>query len=383
MTEPKPMKASPEEPSSDATHPVQAREGALLSLAATCPDAIIFICAEGRIVLANPAACNMFEYSLNELIGADVRILMAEPYASHHKEYVSRYETTGQRQAIGRIRLVSARRKGGAEFPIELSIAPLDEKSAGARYGAFIRDVSEKVRLQAELMDRERVATVGTTAAMLAHEIGNPLNNMALQLQALRRRLGRSIEDSEEALVARVDLCLGEVERLNRLVNEFRALSGRRRLDRRRVSLTPALEAVLASMTRGKQRLDVIRDFQDEGAFVLADSDKMQQVFLNLCHNAAEAMPDGGRLTLRTLAQTNEYIVEVSDTGPGVPQGLDIFEPFVTTKPDGTGLGLAICSEIVREHQGSLNYESGPTGTTFRVRLPIFAGHDPKMPTPN
>lgn len=348
---------------------------AFLRVAATCPDAIIFICSEGRIVFANPAASRMFEYSLDELIGADVRILMAEPYASHHKAYVARYESTGKKQAIGRIRLVSARRSSGAEFPIELSITPLGDESFGAKYGAFIRDVSEKVRLQAELMDRERVATVGTTASMLAHEIGNPLNNMALQLQALRRRLGRIGADADEA-VNKVDSCLAEVERLSRLVNEFRALSGRRRLDRKRVNLTRIIESVLAGMSRGRQNIEVVREFGDEGALVFADADKMQQVFLNLCHNAAEAMPNGGQLTVRTGAHTGEYYVEVTDTGPGIPEGMDVFEPFVTTKADGTGLGLAICSEIVREHEGSLTYESSSAGTTFRLRLPLGAHQD-------
>lgn len=354
---------------------VSAMGEAFLRVAATCPDAIIFICSEGRIVFANPAASRMFEYSLEELVGADVRILMAEPYASHHKAYVSRYESTGKRQAIGRIRLVSARRSSGAEFPIELSITPLGDESFGAKYGAFIRDVSEKVRLQAELMDRERVATVGTTASMLAHEIGNPLNNMALQLQALRRRLGRIGGEADEAL-NKVDSCLAEVERLSRLVNEFRALSGRKRLDRKRVYLTRIIEAVLAGMSRGRQNIEVVREFGDEGALVFADADKMQQVFLNLCHNAAESMPSGGQLTVRTGAHTGEYFVEVTDTGPGIPDGMDIFEPFVTTKSDGTGLGLAICSEIVREHEGSLTYESTPSGTTFRLRLPLGAHQD-------
>jgi two-component system, LuxR family, sensor kinase FixL len=340
-----------------------------LRLASTCPDAIIFIDSEGQIVLANPAACSMFEYTAEELLGTDVRVLMAEPYASHHTSYIARYEETGHRQAIGRIRLVSARRKGGAEFPIELSVAQLGDDSLGARYGAFIRDVSEKVRLQAELMNRERVATVGTTASMLAHEIGNPLNNMALQLQALRRRLSRTGEDDDAT--GKVDLCLNEVERLSRLVNEFRALSGRRRLDRHKIPLTRVLEAVLAGMFQRREGLDVVREFRDDGAIVLADADKMQQVFLNLCHNAAEAMPAGGKLTLRTQRANAEYIVEVADTGSGIPAGLDIFEPFVTTKADGTGLGLAICAEIVREHEGSLTYESSPLGTTFRLRLPL------------
>ncbi len=108
-------------------------------------------------------------------------------------------------------------RSNGEEFPIELSVTQIAEEGDGARYGAFIRDVSEKARLQGELMERERAAKVGTTASMLVHEIGNPLNNMALQLQALRRKVART--DVEDA-VAKVDSCLGEAARLSRLVQD-------------------------------------------------------------------------------------------------------------------------------------------------------------------
>ncbi|HXS17811.1 MAG TPA: ATP-binding protein, partial [Polyangiaceae bacterium] len=87
-----------------------------------------------------------------------------------------------------------------------------------------------------------------------------------------------------------------------------------------------------------------------------------------------EAMPNGGELTLRTSVVDGQYLLEVIDTGDGVPAGLDIFEPFVTSKAEGTGLGLAICSEIVREHDGSLQYETTlGEGSNFRLRLPLAA----------
>lgn len=342
----------------------------LKQLVNTCQDAILFIDRWGTVMLANPATCRMFGYEEADLIGSDVRRLMAEPYATNHQSYIDHFEATGEMRAIGRIRQVSAVRADGEEFPIELSVTQLAESGDGARYGAFIRDVSEKVRLQGALMERERAATVGTTASMLVHEVGNPLNNMALQLQALRRRVLK-IEGGQES-AEKVDACLGEVGRLSRLVQEFRALSGRRRVNRRPTKVIEMIEAVLVNTIRVSRGVSVAREFGDDEAVVMVDSDKIQQVFLNLFHNAVEAMPEGGRLTVRTSRAGDDFVLEVADTGEGVPEGIDIFEPFVTSKSDGTGLGLAICHEIVREHEGKLSYESRRgEGTTFRMTLPL------------
>ena len=343
----------------------------LTQLVETCQDAVIFIDARGFIKLANPATYQMFGYEPGTLLGQDVRILMAEPYASHHQGYIEHYERTGTRRAIGMIRRVSALRRDGREFPIELSVTQIAEQGDGARYGAFIRDVSDKVRLQSELMERERAATVGTTASMLVHEIGNPLNNMALQLQVLRRRLSR-LADAEET-VAKVDTCLTEIERLSRLVQEFRALSGRRRLSKRRLVMTSLVEAIPASVLSASSGVSLVREFGDAGAEVMADADKMHQVLLNLCHNAVDAMAEGGTLCLRTYREAQEYVLEVADTGTGIASGIDVFEPFVTTKDDGTGLGRASCSEIVREHGGTRADENTKgEGTTIRLRLPLL-----------
>lgn len=335
----------------------------------TCQDAVVFINQKGTITGANPAACSLFGYGAHELVGIDVTHLMARPYAEQHQGYIDRFEATGERRAIGRIRQVVAMRRDGQEFPIELSVTQLEQASDGTRYGAFIRDVSEKVRLQGELMERERSATVGTTASMLVHEIGNPLNNMSLQLQALERKIARGEKDGA---VPKVEACLAEIQRLSRLVQEFRALSGRRRIVRYPLVMTELVESVLANMMRLSRGVQIRREFVDNKAVVLADADKLQQVFLNLCHNAVEAMPEGGVLTLHTRCEGTEYVLEVSDTGEGVREGIDIFAPFVTTKADGTGLGLAICSEIVREHSGTLAYEAEPgKGTKFRLRMPL------------
>ncbi|HSC87373.1 MAG TPA: PAS domain S-box protein, partial [Polyangiaceae bacterium] len=350
-------------------HPEE--DGRLRQLVDTSQDAVIFIDTRGYILLANPAAYRIFGYDSPELENQDVRLLMAEPYASQHQGYVEHYQRTGERRAIGRTRDVVARRKNGQEFPIELSVTELaDDGDDGPRYGAFIRDVSDKVRLQSELRERERMATVGTTASMLVHEIGNPLNNMSLQLETLRRRVMRA--DPAESAIEKVDACLEEIQRLNRLVQEFRALSTRKRLSRQRVRIASLLEAAIGSVAPLGPRVTWLREFDDAGVELLIDPDKLRQVLLNLGINAVEAMPDGGTLILRCRVLADECWIEFQDTGPGVAPDLAVFEPFVTNKPGGTGLGLAICAEIVREHGGQIDCQTAPEGgALFRVRLPL------------
>ncbi len=369
MSDPSPLEraALATERSADPT--VDAAALRLQQLIETCQDAVIFIDARGSIVRVNAAACRMFGYTFAELEGRNVNVLMAEPYASHHDGYIARYERTREARAIGRIRRVSAKRSSGEEFPIELSVTELASEADGVRYGAFVRDVSDKVRMQSDLVDRERLAAVGTTASMLVHEIGNPLNNMALQLQVLRRKLVK-LEGLETEALQKVDACSHEIERLSRLVQDFRALSGRRKLVRRETVISDLVESVLTNYLRQGASVSVERRFEDDGASVLADPDKIQQVILNLCQNAVEAMPEGGVLTLVTRATEQAFVLEVHDTGHGIPEGVVVFEPFVTTKPNGTGLGLAICQDIARDHGGSLSFESTPEGTMFRLELP-------------
>ena len=118
-------------------------------------------------------------------------MLMPEPYTTEHDGYIERYERTGEPHAIGRIRTVTAKRKNGETFPIELSVAkiPTDHEM---QYGAFIRDISDKTRLQQHAVESERLATIGTMATKFGHELGNPLNGMSLTIQLLEQRLHNS-----------------------------------------------------------------------------------------------------------------------------------------------------------------------------------------------
>lgn len=338
-------------------------------------DAVITIDARGHIGLFNASAERMFGYTAQEVRGRNVSMLMPDPYRSEHDGYVSRYEKTGEARAIGCIRTVTAQRSNGETFPIELSVTEV-AADEGTRYGAFIRDISEKVAMQRELVDRERLAAIGTTAAKFAHEVANPLNGMFTHAQLMQRRLKRT-EGADERLGKSVQSLIRDIVRLNALLLEFRSMSRRQEYRMAPADLASLCRemADLESAELAERGATLELDFPDDLPSVSADAPKLKQVFLNLCKNAMEAMPDGGTIHVRGYPSGERVVIEIDDDGCGIPDNLDVFAPFATSKPAGTGLGLPIVREIVRAHDGQVSYRKRATqGTTFVVDLPAASG---------
>jgi len=345
------------------------------SLIDTTQDAVVSIDRESRIGLFNPAAERIFGYSKTEVRGQKIAILMVEPHASEHDGYIARYERTGERRAIGRIRTVAARRKSGEVFSAELSLTEVaGHGSENIRYVAFIRDISEKARLQEQAIESERLAAIGATAARLAHEIGNPLNGMYMITQLLERRLARYGDVLEESVSTPLRDLAKEISRLNQLLVEFRSLSRREKYSFRPTALAAVVAEILEIEASYYTALGihVEQAFPKDLPLIMADSEKLKQAVLNLCKNAVEAMPDGGTLTLRGQNFGEQVVLAVMDTGLGIPDGVDIFEPFATTKTWGSGLGLVIVRQIVAAHGGTITYTSERgKGTAFRLTLPV------------
>ncbi|HEX7230284.1 MAG TPA: PAS domain S-box protein [Candidatus Binatia bacterium] len=344
----------------------------LRSLLKTTQDAVVSIDRGGRIVLFNPAAERIFGYARDEIVGQKVNILMAEPYASEHDGYIEHYEKTGEARAIGRIRTVTAKRKNGELFPIELSVTKIAEHQ-NVQYAAFIRDVSEKARLEAQLVENERLIAIGTTAAKIGHELANPLNGMSLTIQLLEQRLNKQASPVDTQITSTVNRLRNEVSRLNTLLEQFRSLSRREKFDFQRTTLGALVrEAIEIEMPRyAELGIEVECSFPSNLPTLTVDIQKMKQVILNITKNAAEAMAGGGKISLTGSASENGIVLEISDTGTGIPAGIDIFEPFFTTKPQGTGIGLSIVRQIVNAHGGSVTYRSEHgKGTTFIITLP-------------
>jgi len=351
---------------------IQKSESWLRNLVATTQDALVSIDRRGCVVLFNASAERIFGYAAEEIVGRKVNLLMAEPYASEHDAYIARYEKTGEARAIGRIRTVTARRKSGELFPIELSVTEIGSDEE-VHYAAFIRDISEKVKMHAQLVESERLAAIGTMAAKFGHELGNPLNGMSLTVQLLEQRLARPSAATESQVASTVSRLKSEIARLNLLLRDFRALSRREKFVFRQATVqglvTEALELELPRFQ--ESGIEVRCDFQAGLPDIAVDVDKMKQVILNLVNNAVDAMPEGGKLVLKATTSGDAVVLEISDTGNGIPPDVDIFESFFTTKPHGTGIGLTVVREIVREHGGMVNYRSEPgNGTSFFITLP-------------
>ncbi len=241
----------------------------------------------------------------------------------------------------------------------------------------IIVDITERRRLEEELLQSQRLAAIGEMAAMLAHEIRNPLAGMSLALRVLRGANG----DEETAGECLEDLaqCLG---RINATVSRILDFSKARPLVARRCTLPPILDAArrLTATYVRKNGITLDLDVEPDLPELVADPDQLEQVFVNLILNACKAMPDGGRVALAVSARDQHLCVEVADTGIGIsPEQLDhIFDPFYSAFGHGTGLGLTLCRRIVQAHGGRIDARSRPgKGSTFRIELPPEPPHAP------
>ena len=233
--------------------------------------------------------------------------------------------------------------------------------------------VSERTR---QLSKWERLAAVGSMAAKVAHEIRNPLSSISLNTELLNDELvGYRGVDTTEA----VDLLraiAGEIDRLSRIVEEYLQFARMPRLDLEQVNLKDLAEQVLKFLSAEFERYGVESEIDtlDHGPIVYLDRNQFRQVLLNLLRNSQEAMPEGGKVTIRLREEADGTIeVVVVDTGVGLEpaQTQQVFDPFFSTKDTGTGLGLAFVQQVVLEHGGEVSCTGQPgRGAAFRIVLP-------------
>lgn len=201
---------------------------------------------------------------------------------------------------------------------------------------------------------------------------GKELQEFSLETQLLARRMRKDSDPNESRLTNIMD----EVERLKRLLDDFRSVARSQKGVFERCDLADIGEytSKLIEVQARESGVRLEKHMEWGVALVQGHPDRLRQVALNLAKNAIEAMPEGGTLRLGVVVQGDLAIISVEDTGMGVPEGIDILNAFQTTKIGGTGLGLAIVNQIVTSHRGSLSWQSAPgKGTTFRVTFPVFA----------
>ena len=242
-----------------------------------------------------------------------------------------------------------------------------------------------RLRLQQRLRQSEKLATVGQLSAEIAHEVGTPLNVIGLRARALLKKA-----DQPDVVTKNSAIIADQAERITKIIQQMLNLSRARIIKRTKVDLVGIVEDATALLEYQMERAGVtLNEVQVEAPLptVVGDADGLQQVFINLVHNAVQAMPDGGEMTVAVgvehrrkggldLAPPEEYVVvSVADTGEGIPEAVreQIFEPFFSTKGqgEGTGLGLTVVQGIVKEHDGWIDVEPvEPHGAELRVYLP-------------
>jgi two-component system, NtrC family, sensor histidine kinase HydH len=246
-------------------------------------------------------------------------------------------------------------------------------RAQSARYKSTAEQLAQANRnlLEAEAAVRrsDRLAALGQLSAGLAHELRNPLGSIKGSADLLTRSASRDDDRSRKMTVELAEIITDEVDRTNSLVTRF--LDFARPLEPRR---EPTDLTAVIDRAASRAKVDIVRHYSDSLPNIPIDPELMEQVFLNLLTNAAQASKPGTPITVNAEASDGQAEVSVIDQGSGIPpnQIETIFNPFVTTKQDGVGLGLAIVSKIVDGHGGKISVESEPgRGSTFRVCLPL------------
>ncbi len=351
----------------EALRASEALKGAILD---TAFDAVITMDGEARVMEFNPAAERMFGHRRGDAIGRDLAELVIPPSLRRaHREGLARYLATGEGPVIGRTVELTGQRADGSEFPVEVVIARIPHPGAPVFTG-FIRDITERKRAQEELGRREALASLGQMAALVAHEVRNPLAGIGGVVQILGSRLPADSSDrvAVTGVLRRIEALDAKIEGLLRFARPSQPRFAA-------ISVHALLRDTAGLLAADKEMGDVEVSISGEDLTVPGDDDLLKEVFLNLFLNAAEAMDHKGGIRVAVSAGSDRCRIAVRDQGPGVPPQARarVFEPFFTTKPRGTGLGLAIARRVVEDHGGAIEIScpaEGGTTVTVSLRLP-------------
>jgi len=337
------------------------------SIVESAVDGIIVIDERGLIQAFNPSAERLFGYSLNEVLGRNVNMLMPSPDRERHDGYIHQYLTTGEQKIIGIGREVTGRRKDGTTFPVHLSVGEMVNEGRRSFTG-ILHDLSDRVALENRLAEQKSLAKLGEMAAVVAHEVKNPIAGIRGALQVITSRMPAEQRDRGVLIdiIARLDA-------LNRIVQDMLMFARPRALRREPVSLAALLGDTVALIERDPT-MSHVQIALSGAADISGDREMLQVVFQNILMNAAQAMENKGRIEVSIGTVNGRCSVAIADQGPGMPEDVraKAFDAFFTTKHRGTGLGLPIARRVIEAHGGTIQIDAPPSGGTMvTIVLPL------------
>jgi PAS domain S-box-containing protein len=351
-----------------------------MNLIESSVDGIIVTKMDGEIIIFNKGAENILGYQSEEVVGKmNIRSIYRPGVAKEVMQKLRSPDYGG----VGKLTSfpISHRRKDGELVEGDLSASIIyDERGKEIASVGIFKDLRERLKMERDLQGArealllsEKLAAMGRLTSQIAHELNNPIYGIMNTLELLKTEIP---PESKRRRI--LELSLSETERLSEMLRNMLSFSKPEEEARKKINVNELLEGILLMMEKQMKEANVkvVTQFDPGTPEVLASTNQMRQVVLNMFKNAKEAMPNGGTLTVRTEKEDGRVLIHIQDTGTGIPEEIrnKIFEAFFTTKQrvKGVGLGLSVCYGIVKDHGGEIRVDSGERkGTTFTISLPI------------
>jgi PAS domain S-box-containing protein len=380
---------------------LQTNEAKFRAISNSAIDAIFMFDEEDKITYWNPAAERIFGFTEKDVVGEEVNATIIPPrFRENHLKLTSELGKVKNKENVGETYEFPALRKDGAEFSMELSIAPIQLENK-RYFVAIARDITERKKAEEhrKLLERkvndyskhlkcmvdlrtvqlkdanerlvksERLAAIGELAGMVGHDLRNPLAGIKNAAYYLKKKGTKISETQSKEMLEIIDKA---IEHSDNIINDLLDYSREIHLELNKC-LTNILVDEAIRMIVVPDRIQIINNIQEE-IWIWVNADKIMRVFINLIKNAIDAIPEKGTITI-TSCQTTSYVkISFVDTGKGIPEETlkKLFTPLLTTKAQGMGFGLAICKRIVEAHGGTITVKTAVNeGTTFTIALPI------------